>query len=72
MKCPDCQNELSVFESKDVKIHECLSCKGVWLNPGVVKNIEDFLALLNIIRIKTAIKHPRLEQAWENIESILL
>ena len=71
MKCPDCHNELQVLELKDVKIHECLSCKGIWLNHGVVKNVKDFLALLNILKVKTAVKHPRLEEAWEEIKNIL-
>jgi len=72
MKCPDCHNELQVFELKDIKIHECPHCKGMWLNQGVVRDIKDLLALLNILRIKIAVKHPRLEQAWEDIERILL
>ena len=70
MKCPDCHKELQVFETNDFKVHECSSCKGIWLKHELVRNIKDFVGLLYILKIKTAIKHPRLEQAWEEIENI--
>ena len=70
MKCPNCKKELQVFEFKNLKTHECLSCKGMWINHGIIKENTDFWALLNILKIKIAIQHPRLEQAWEEIESI--
>jgi ribosomal protein L30/L7E len=70
MKCPDCQNELQILELREIKIHECLSCKGMWLNHGVVENVKDFLALLKILKIRMAVEHPCLEQVWESIESV--
>ena len=70
MKCPNCKKELQIFEFKDLKTHECLSCKGMWINHGLVKDVKDFWALLNILKLKIAVEHPRLEQTWENIESI--
>ena len=31
MNCPDCLSELKVAKLKGINIHECLKCKGKWL-----------------------------------------
>jgi len=31
MNCPDCQSELKIAKLKGINIHECLKCKGKWL-----------------------------------------
>jgi hypothetical protein len=42
----------------------------MWVDHGLVKNVKDFWAFLNILKIRIAVDHPRLEQAWEEIENI--
>ncbi len=37
---------------------------------GFITEVKDFLAVLKILKIRIAAEHPRLEQTWENIESI--
>jgi len=37
---------------------------------GVVTEVKDFLAVLNILETRIAVEHPRLAQSWLNIESV--
>ena len=37
---------------------------------GFITEVKDFLAVLNILRIRIAAEHPLLKKTWENIESI--
>ena len=40
------------------------------IQKGLISEVKDFLAVLNILRIRIAVEHPKLAQAWDNIESI--
>ena len=86
MKCPDCHHELQISQLKGLRIHECLKCKSKWFeknqdavkdfnkiftgDKGFVSKVRDSWELLKILKIRIAIEHPRLEQVWENIESV--
>jgi Zn-finger nucleic acid-binding protein len=77
MKCPDCQNELQAAKFKDINIHQCSKCKGIWLHhkelekiKGLVSEVKGFLAEFKTLEIKIAVDHPHLAQSWKNIESI--
>ena len=37
---------------------------------GLISEVKDFLAVLAILKIRIAVEHPKLAQAWENIENI--
>lgn len=37
---------------------------------GLVSEVKDFLAVLNILKVRIAVEHPQLAQAWESIETI--
>ncbi len=41
MNCPDCQNELKVFDLKGIKIHECKQCKGKWFDRDQLRLVKD-------------------------------
>ncbi len=36
---------------------------------GLISEVKDFLAVLHILKIRIAVEHPKLAQAWENIEN---
>jgi Zn-finger nucleic acid-binding protein len=77
MQCPDCNNELQAAKLKDISIHRCSKCAGVWMHHTELEKIKEFvsevkgfLEELKILKIKIAVQHPHLAQSWENIESI--
>lgn len=37
---------------------------------GLISEVKDFLAVLHILRIRIAVEHPNLSQAWDSIESV--
>ncbi len=41
MRCPDCQNELQIFDLKGISIRECVRCKGKWLSRDQLKLAKD-------------------------------
>jgi hypothetical protein len=40
MKCPKCGGELKEVEHHQVKIDQCVECKGVWLDAGEIELLE--------------------------------
>ena len=40
MKCPRCGGNLKETEHHNVKIDQCVDCKGVWLDPGEIELLE--------------------------------
>ena len=40
------------------------------IHQGLISEVKDFLAVLSILKIRIAVEHPKLAQAWDNIESI--
>ncbi|HUQ18967.1 MAG TPA: zf-TFIIB domain-containing protein [Gemmatimonadaceae bacterium] len=42
LKCPRCGGDLVEREHQHVKIDECSSCGGVWLDKGELEMINDF------------------------------
>ena len=42
--------------------------RSLQVHKGFVR-VKDFLAVLNILKIRIAVEHPKLAQAWDNIDS---
>lgn len=40
------------------------------LQKGLISEVKDFLAVLTILKIRIAVEHPKLAQAWDSIENI--
>jgi hypothetical protein len=36
MKCPKCGHDLAERELGSIRIDECTSCRGIWLDPGEI------------------------------------
>ncbi len=109
-QCPQCIKKMQslTYSQSKVVIDKCQSCEGVWLahgelakiirylekavnsepvkklahetfkefikiftvHKGLISEVKDFLAVLNILEIRIAVEHPQLTQAWEKIDSI--
>jgi uncharacterized protein with PIN domain len=42
MRCPKCGMELIEIDYKEVKIDECSSCQGIWLDAGELSAVSKF------------------------------
>jgi hypothetical protein len=42
MRCPKCGMELIEIDYKGVKIDECSSCQGIWLDAGELSAVSKF------------------------------
>ena len=40
MKCPRCGGDLKEVEHHNVKVDQCVDCKGVWLDAGELEMLE--------------------------------
>ena len=41
MKCPKCDDTLSIGERNGVEIDYCVTCRGIWLDAGELDKIID-------------------------------
>lgn len=41
MQCPRCKTDLQVEWFKETEVDRCPACKGMWLDPGELDQIED-------------------------------
>lgn len=63
MKCPNCQETLTMTERQGVEIDYCPSCRGVWLDKGELDKIIERAAQAES---GAGMKPPREKKQWED------